>query len=75
MLGALKMKQNDFIISELKGSLSKQQKKEERLLEELECERKKVEKFREEMFKMETKNNTLAAKVNRLEYMIKEKEE
>jgi len=42
-------------------------------MEELDCERKKVEKFREEMFKIETKNNTLAAKVNRLEYMLKEK--
>lgn len=47
MLSSLRIKQADFIIGELRGSLLKQQKKEQRLLEELDSEKKKVEKQRE----------------------------
>ena len=75
LLSTLKMKQNQFIVGELKASLAKQLKKEERLSEELDCERRKVEKFRDEIFKLQARNNSLTDKVNRLEYMIKEKDE
>ena len=75
MMGTLKMKQNEFIIGELKNSLNKQLKKEQRSIEQLDCERRKVQKYREQVFKLQAKNNSSHDKINRLEGTIKEKDE
>jgi predicted RNA binding protein with dsRBD fold (UPF0201 family) len=52
MLGSLKIKQSEFIIGELRTSLTKQTRKEERLLEDLAAEKKRGELLREENCKL-----------------------
>jgi uncharacterized membrane-anchored protein YhcB (DUF1043 family) len=47
----------------LKNTVSKQNKKEERLLEELEGEKRKVEKYREEVFKLEARSTSFSEKI------------
>lgn len=51
-LGALKLKQSDFIMGELRASLAKQARKEERLLEELATEKRRCDALREENSKL-----------------------
>lgn len=63
VLGSLKIKQSEFIIGELRATIAKQTKKEEKIMEEMEAERRKSERYKEEASRAEGKSNALAEKV------------
>lgn len=66
VLGSLKIKQSEFIIGELRTTIAKQTKKEEKIMEEMEAEKRKSERYKEEAAKAEGKCNALVEKVAQL---------
>lgn len=66
VLGSLKIKQSEFIIGELRTTIAKQTRKEEKIMEEMEAEKRKSERYKEEAGKAEGKCSALVEKVAQL---------